>query len=47
MRVMRTVRFPRTLYRALAAAAAENGHSINAEIVQRLRASFEYGRGLL
>jgi predicted HicB family RNase H-like nuclease len=36
-----TLRLPATLHRRLRAVAVENGRSLNAEIVQRLRRSFD------
>jgi predicted HicB family RNase H-like nuclease len=36
-----TLRLPPTLHRSLKAAAVDDGRSLNAEIVQRLRRSFE------
>ena len=41
------VRVPKGLKTQLKEAAQQNGHTLTAEIIQRLRASFEYGRGLL
>jgi predicted HicB family RNase H-like nuclease len=38
-----TLRLPTDLHRRLTSAAIENGRSLNAEIVQRLRRSFEGG----
>jgi predicted HicB family RNase H-like nuclease len=36
-----TLRLPPKLHRSLKAVAVDNGRSLNAEIVQRLRRSFE------
>jgi hypothetical protein len=36
-----TLRLPTNLHRGLTSAAVENGRSLNGEIVQRLRRSFE------
>jgi predicted HicB family RNase H-like nuclease len=36
-----TLRIPTTLHRHLKAVAVDNGRSLNAEIIQRLRQSFE------
>jgi hypothetical protein len=42
-RVKVTLRLPPELHPQLVAAATESGRSLNAEIVQRLKASFESG----
>jgi predicted HicB family RNase H-like nuclease len=36
-----TLRLPPTLHQSLKAVALDNGRSLNAEIIQRLRRSFE------
>jgi hypothetical protein len=43
-KVTRTVRFPRELYVQLQASAAQKGLTVNAEIVQLLRAILESPR---